>query len=77
MSVILELDINGFASCVHGIIERLGNEPMNIAYASALAAWDQLVDNPVVMDPDEGLRIIHEQVDAVLNGSAVVTIRSE
>jgi hypothetical protein len=87
---VLELDLQEVAGVVHEAVEILSQEvtPMlqvklammgvkQSDLVTLLASWDTLVqaDPEFEESREEALTRIHEQVDSVLNGNAVVTIK--
>lgn len=82
--VVLELHMRDLAGTVHEAVESVGTlgfvpDP----FASLFATWDTLVNNPIPVDDGDintyikHLAMIHRQVDAVLNGEAVIVIKEE
>lgn len=76
---ILTFDIHDLAETVHQAIHVGPSLP---GYPALLACWDTLTkvtgDDPELIsgyDPGKALQTIHDQVVAVIDGSAIVTLK--
>jgi hypothetical protein len=78
----IELDVRGLAGAVHDAIELRDAGIEVPGFPALVACWDMmtLVSGKTINEigqssPEECLRIIHEQLDEILLGTATLSIK--